>query len=275
MSAQRRAAAAGFRGASVTELPGHQQGWGVLPVLVHLGPLPIYAYETFLLLALGAGFALLWWNGRDLTRRRELSTVTFAALVGGAFGAKLLDWAINANLVAKLGFGTALLSGRTVIGGFLGGTVAVAIAKRRAGIKIRLGNQIAAPIALGLCIGRIGCFLHGCCYGTPTSLPWGVDFGVRRHPTQLYEAAFAFMALVVLLFARRRTVAAGRLFGGFMIGYFAFRFLEEFLRAGPRPLLGFTPYQVASVVGLLYFVTRELKSTVDVRGAVNGGVVPR
>ena len=162
-----------------------------------------------------------------------------------------------------------------VIGGFLGGTVAVALAKRRAGITGRRGNQLAAPVALGLLIGRIGCFLHGCCYGTTTSLPWGVDFGdgLRRHPTQLYEAAFALVALLVLLSARRRVVRPGRLFSGLMIGYFAFRFGEEFLRAGPRPLLGLSAYQVAALAGFLYFAARELKSTVDARGDVDGGVI--
>jgi prolipoprotein diacylglyceryltransferase len=244
-------------------------------VLGHLGPWPVYSYETFVLLALGAGFALLWWSGRDQTRSGDISTVALAALVGGGLGAKLLDWALHADLVARVGWEAALLSGRTVIGGFLGGTVAVAVAKRRAGITGRRGNQLAAPIALGLLIGRIGCFLHGCCYGTPTSLPWGVDFGdgLRRHPTQLYEAAFALVALLVLVAMRRRDSRPGSLFGGFMIGYFAFRFGGEFLRSGPRPLLGLSPYQVAALAGLLYFAAREFKSTVDGRGHVDKGVI--
>jgi prolipoprotein diacylglyceryltransferase len=234
---------------------------------------PVYAYETLVLLALGAGFGLLWWESRHQPRRGELATLGVAALVGGALGGKLLDWALNADAVARLGWVAALLSGRTVIGGLLGGTVAVAIAKRRAGITGRRGNQLAAPIALGLLIGRLGCFLHGCCYGTVTSLPWGVDFGdrLRRHPTQLYEALFALAALLVLLGLRRRAVAPGRLFGGFMLTYFAFRFGEEFLRAGPRPLWGLSAYQVAALAGFLYIAARELRSTVDVSGGVDGG----
>ncbi len=255
------------------ELPGHAAGWGVHPVLWHVGRWPVYSYETLVLLALGAGFGFLWWDGRNQRRRGELATLAIAALVGGALGAKLLDWALNADLVARAGWVTALLSGRTVIGGLLGGTVAVTVAKRRAGITGRRGNQLAAPIALGLFVGRLGCFLHGCCYGTVTSLPWGVDFGdgLRRHPTQLYEALFWLAAFLVLLPLRRRAVAPGRLFGGLMLSYFAFRFGEEFLRAGPRPLMGLSAYQVAALAGFLYVAARELRSTVDVSGGVDGG----
>ena len=64
------------------------------------------------------------------------------------------------------------------------------------------------PIAVGLAIGRVGCFLaglHDDTYGLPTALPWGVDFGdgTPRHPTQLYEIA----VVLPLGWALRRAVA--------------------------------------------------------------------
>ncbi len=78
-------------------------------------------------------------------------------------------------------------------------------------------GDIAAPAtALGLFIGRIGCFLAGCCWGKPTDVPWGVIFnhpetfssvkGVRVHPTQLYEAVggLAIYGYLTWLFRRRR-----------------------------------------------------------------------
>ena len=67
-------------------------------------------------------------------------------------------------------------------------------------------DVVAAPVALGHAIGRLGCFAAGCCYGKPTSLPWGVTFtnpfaerisgtplNVSLHPTQLYESAAEFL----------------------------------------------------------------------------------
>ncbi|HEX9107235.1 MAG TPA: prolipoprotein diacylglyceryl transferase family protein [Longimicrobiales bacterium] len=257
------------------ELPGHLAGWGILPVLGHLGPVPIYSYETLVLLALLAAAALLWWDTRAQaqSRRGELLVLAVAALVGGAAGAKLLEWALHPSLFAAAGWG-ALVSGRTVLGGLLGGWLAVAIAKRRMGISGRRGNLLAAPIALGLLVGRIGCFLNGCCHGTATGLPWGVDFGdgIRRHPTQLYEAAFALAALVVLRLPWRRRARPGRLFGLLMVAYLAFRFAEEFVRAGEHPLLGFSPYQVLALAGLIWFLARELRpAPVPDR---DGGLVP-
>jgi prolipoprotein diacylglyceryltransferase len=244
------------------ELPGHVANWGVLPVLGHLGRVPIPAYETLVLSALTSAALLLWWDSRGQARhhRGELLMLAAAALVGGAAGAKLVEWALHPSLFAAAGWG-AVVSGRTILGGLLGGWLGVAIVKRRLGISGRRGNLLVAPIALGLLVGRIGCFLNGCCYGTETSLPWGVDFGdgVRRHPTQLYEALFALGALIALRLPWRRHARAGRLFGVFVIAYLGFRFLEEFLRAGDRPLLGLSPYQALALAGVGWFLIRELR----------------
>lgn len=246
----------------MAELPGHLEGWGVLPVLGHLGPVPIPAYETLVLLALAAAAALLWWDGRGQAqpRRGEVAWLAAAALVGGAAGAKLVEWAFHPALFAAAGW-AALASGRTILGGLLGGWMGVALVKRRRGIAGRRGNLLAAPIALGLLVGRIGCFLNGCCHGTATGLPWGVDFGdgIRRHPTQLYEALFGLAALVALRLPWRRRARPGRLFGLLMVAYLGFRFAEEFVRAGERPYLGLSPYQVLALAGLAWFLVRELR----------------
>jgi phosphatidylglycerol:prolipoprotein diacylglycerol transferase len=202
---------------------------------------------------------------RRLSPRRDANDagavwIVAAALVGGALGAKLLELAVLPwSSVAAAGWTAALLSGRTVIGGFVGGSVAVVLVKRWLGIRERRGNEIAPAIAIGLAIGRIGCLCAGCCYGTPTSLPWGVDFGdgVARHPTQLYEALFALAAFGLLLVARRRSPAPGRLFTAFVTAYLLFRFAEEFVREGDRIALGITPYQVAAAAGLAWFAAKR------------------
>ncbi len=259
----------------MADLPGHLASWGVLPVLGHLGPVPIPAYETLVLLALASAAALLAWDGRSegQPRRGELLVLAVAALVGGALGAKLVEWALHPALFAAAGWG-ALVSGRTVLGGFLGGWLAIAFAKRRMKVTGRRGNLLAAPIALGLCVGRIGCFLNGCCYGTATGLPWGVDFGdgIPRHPTQLYEAGFALAALIALRLPWRRRTRPGRLFGLFMVAYLAFRLAEEFVREGERPFLGLSPYQLLALAGLAWFLVRELRPAPLPEG--DGGLAP-
>ena len=94
-----------------------------------------------------------------------------------------------------------------------------------------------------------------CCAGTPTDLPWGVDFGdgVRRHPTQLYESLFhALMAGVLVEVVRRGWLRNQRL-KLYLIAYFVYRFASEFIRPEPVVGLGLTFYQwasLAAVVGL-------------------------
>jgi phosphatidylglycerol---prolipoprotein diacylglyceryl transferase len=229
-------------------------------VLGHLWGMPIYAYETLVTTALLAGLALLWWDTRRHRGQDHIVEIAVAALLGGAVGAKLLEWAFNPDLIRRAGWVAALLAGRTIIGGLLGGTLGVWFVKRRLGITGRRGNLLAAPVALGLAIGRVGCFLHGCCFGTPTDLPWGVDFGdgITRHPTQLYEMLFALAAFVVLRAVRESVTAPGRLWSGLMVAYLGFRFVEELVRAGPRGPLGLTLYQLAALAGLGYFLAREL-----------------
>jgi prolipoprotein diacylglyceryltransferase len=78
--------------------------------------------------------------------------------------------------------------------------------KRSAGIRVRTGARFALPLAVGVAVGRIGCFFAGLddfTYGTPTALPWGHDFGdgISRHPVQLYESA-AMAAFAVVRVAR-------------------------------------------------------------------------
>jgi hypothetical protein len=98
---------------------------------------------------------------------------------------------------------------RSVEGGLVGAIIAVEIYKRRAGVRVRTGARFALPLAVGVAVGRIGCFFAGLddfTYGTPTALPWGRDFGdgIMRHPVQLYESAsMAAFALLYVWCARR------------------------------------------------------------------------
>jgi len=114
------------------------------------------------------------------------------------------------------------------------------------------------PLCLGIAIGRVGCFLTGLAdhtYGSPTSLPWGVDFGdgIPRHPVPLYE--IAVLALIALWALRRRTeiAARGDLFKGFMIAYLSWRLLIDFMKPDPALVLGLSAIQIACLAGLVYY----------------------
>jgi phosphatidylglycerol---prolipoprotein diacylglyceryl transferase len=96
-----------------------------------------------------------------------------------------------------------LVGGKTIVGALAFGLIAVELMKRFIGLRTSTGDLYAIPLALGIAIGRIGCFLTGLSdntYGTPTTLPWAINFGdgVPRHPTQLYEIAFLLVLIPVL-----------------------------------------------------------------------------
>ena len=112
-------------------------------------------------------------------------------------------------------FGTAnaLLSGVhalgfSMVGGIAGAIASVEAFKRFTGVSGSTGIVFAAPFAATVAVGRWGCFFSGLAdftYGTPTGLPWGVDFGdgIARHPVQLYES-LAMAAMFVVLIQRFR-----------------------------------------------------------------------
>jgi phosphatidylglycerol---prolipoprotein diacylglyceryl transferase len=242
------------------DLHSHQENWGIRPVLFSLGPIEITSYAFFVLLGLAAGLAVYYILAKDQKKLSEKSFyVLVAALMGGVLGAKLPMWIIGfPEIIRSWPDITPILSGRTITGGLIGGTLAVMYIKRRLNILGKKGNLFAPGIALGVAIGRIGCFLQGCCFGTPTTLPWGVDFGdgMSRHPTQLYESVF-MIAMFFILLAKRKMAKPGQLFYWLMNSYFTFRFMEEFIRDGDR-YLGLTVFQYISIAAILFINAKHL-----------------
>jgi phosphatidylglycerol:prolipoprotein diacylglycerol transferase len=138
--------------------------------------------------------------------------------------------------------------GHSVAGAIVGGIIGAEGYKLARGIKGSTGLVFVAPLAAGIAIGRWGCFLAGLpdyTYGTPTALPWGVDFGdgISRHPVQLYEslAMVGFFAWFLLALERGRRSESPSLLlrGSFyaLVGFYAAqRFVWEFLKPYPKVL---------------------------------------
>ena len=162
------------------------------------------------------------------------------------------------------------MGGKTIVGALVFGVIAVEWMKRYIGLDQSTGDLYAIPLAVGIAIGRVGCFLTGLSddtYGIATGLPWGIDFGdgVLRHPTQLYEIVFLLGMVPVLFWVLRRSPAvvrknqemirfrAGDVFKVFMVAYLSFRLLCDFIKPYPRVFLGLGTIQWACVLGLLYY----------------------
>jgi len=242
-----------------------QTSWGIRPILFHIGGLGVTSYAFFVGLGMIAGGIVYWRHSRKFKQNGDhVFYVALAAILGGAIGAKLLEWAINYQYVAvHFNDINTFIYGRTLVGGLLGGLAGVLIVKRKLGIKQRMGNAFAPAVALGVAIGRIGCFLTGCCYGKPTGLSWyGVNFGdgILRHPTQIYESLF-MLGLFVYFEKRSRSadIKPGQLFTELLLAYFTFRFFLEFIKAEPVVIAGFTIFQIISAIVIIYLVFAKEK----------------
>lgn len=188
-----------------------------------------------------------------LTRAQRLA-VSVGAVVGGTFAAKVPFFVMDPAAFAS---GAAWLEGgRTLTLGLVGGYFGVEVAKLGMGIKVKTGDSLVVPVAAAIAIGRLGCFVGGCCFGVATGLPWGVDFGdgVHRHPTQLYEAAFHTSAALFFLWAGKRGLFPLQRVKLYIMAYFVYRFVTEQIRPEPRVLLGLTFYQWTALVFVPVFI---------------------
>jgi phosphatidylglycerol---prolipoprotein diacylglyceryl transferase len=186
-------------------------------------------------------------------------------LAVGSFGATLGAYlAGSANLWLS---GIAGV-GRSIEGAIAGAIIAIEALKARTGIRGSTGLRFVAPIAAAIAVGRVGCFLAGLddmTYGTPTALPWGVDFGdgVPRHPVQLYESAtMAVFFIVFVVLVRRGNASVLRTGFYLFVGiYAAQRFAWEFLKPYGTVIGPFNLFHLLSLALVAYailFARREI-----------------
>src|SRR5690242_4785381 len=237
------------------------------PRLFELGPITLYTYGVLLAAAylLGLKLAMERAKKRGLDHNRVLDLGIYI-IISALIGAKLLllvtDFQTFRNDPRELI--TLARSGGVFYGGLI---LAVSVALwyiRRVGLPLWTTCDVFAPgIALGHVIGRFGCLFAGCCYGKPTTMPWGITFtdpyaasyvgtplNYPVHPTQLYEAGAELLILMILLVTERRgRPFPGRTFWLYMLLYSISRFIIEFYRGDPRGSVGmFSTSQFISII---------------------------
>ncbi len=218
-----------------------------------IGPVTISVHGLFIGLGVFAAMVVFAAEARRRGAQTEQSVVAVTgALIGGAIGMRLsgwtrhLDFDSNPSLAQAWQFGS-----KSILGGLLGAYLGVLIAKRLGGYRGKTGDLFAPAVALGMAIGRVGCYLTEA-PGRPTTLPWGVHApagipecpgcltGQAMHPSFLYEIAFQLTAFVVLLWLRPRITKPGELFVIYIAAYAVFRFFVEFFRANETVWLDLT-----------------------------------
>lgn len=229
-----------------------------------------FIHAVFDVAAWLASMAVFWLTTRRLVPAELLpaNRVPYPGAYAIAAGAGALCGAM------LFGTANALLSGERAIGFSMVGGVAGAIAsielfKRMAGVTGSTGIAFAAPFCATVAVGRWGCFFAGLAdftYGTPTSLPWGVDFGdgISRHPVQLYEA-FAMTAMLIVLIERLIVHDRFWLANGFYlaVGWYALqRFVWEFFKPYATVIGPLNLFQIVCLGLLLYAGQMIARTTV-------------
>jgi phosphatidylglycerol:prolipoprotein diacylglycerol transferase len=220
------------------------------------GPITVYTYGVLLAAAYLLGLQLAMVRARkrslDATRVMDLGIyIIISALVGAKLLLLVTDFQTFRSNPAELL--SLARSGGVFYGGLILAVVVALIYIRRIGLPLWTTCDVFAPgIALGHVIGRFGCFFAGCCWGKPTTLPWGITFtdpfaaanvgtplNQSLHPTQLYEAGAEFLILALLLGTENKGKPfAGRTFWLYMLLYAVSRFIIEFFRDDPRGMVG-------------------------------------
>jgi phosphatidylglycerol:prolipoprotein diacylglycerol transferase len=228
----------------------------VKPVLIDFGWLKIYSYG--LMLSLGFVAALI--ISRRIAREKGMDPdlvydLVIISAIAGIIGARISYVAYNWEIYAPDPLAALNLTqgGLTIYGGVVLALIAVTIWVLLKKLDWFVTADVAAVgMPLAIAIGRIGCYLNGCCYGKPTDSFLGVVFpvlhdGLARHPTQLYEVAYSLVIFAILYVFRAHFTRDGGLFFAFLGLYGIFRFANEFLRVNPPLLLGLSGSQLVSI----------------------------
>ena len=231
------------------------------PVLFDFGPVTIQWYGV--LFATGFLAAAIHWS---LLGRRAGFEPGFGielciwVIVSSVIGARTAFVIANWSVFAEEPIRVIRLDGGGLIfyGGLIGAAVAVPLLARLRRIPFwTIADYTISAVPLGHGIGRIGCFLNGCCYGAQSDSFWAVPLdGVFRHPVPLFEALFSLAVYIVLLQLYLRNHRQGRVLAAYLMLYPAGRFGLEFLRGDVR-LEGFLA-SVAQEVSLLLILVGAL-----------------
>jgi len=247
--------------------------------LFKIGPVGIHTYGLMLALAFFAGLAYVKWRSKkeQLPFDKMLNVayvLIFSGIIGARLGFVLLhlsDFADNPwSAINPFQSGQFGISGLNLYGGVVTALIAVFLYMRWTKLPaLAVFDFLAPTVGIGLALGRIGCFLNGCCFGTPTDLPWAVTFPEGSipdsvfphqaiHPAQLYSSAYGAILFFILHAILKRKRFDGQVVAVYLMLEAVFRHLIEYVRYYETEMrvsfLGMEPTW-NQIVSVLLFVT--------------------
>ena len=263
----------------------------VKPILLDLGHFAIHSFGVMVAI----GFLSGTWLAARRAKAVGIDPVTIQDLVfpwlliGALLGARLLYvvsyWKTDFAPSSILDIFAIWKGGLVFYGGLIGATAAGIWRVWQKSLPAwRIADCMAPGLALGHAMGRLGCFLNGCCYGTPTTLPWAIRFPDINHelfgtplgwvhPVQIYESSLNLVLCVGLVLLHQKRLAAGTVGAAYLMGYAVIRafvelFRGDYVKIGAAMPGGLKPGQYTSlaifVAGLivLYLAHRNAKKSV-------------
>jgi phosphatidylglycerol:prolipoprotein diacylglycerol transferase len=220
----------------------------MFPTVLRIGNLHIYSYGVMLFISFVCGIAIVEHRAKKFgVDSKKVTDLALWVLLAVVLGSRLFYVAFHwdefkNDLIGIIAFWRGGLAGLMFYGGFLGGIIAGFLFVYLNKLPVRkLMDAVAPAIMLGEGFTRIGCFLNGCCFGAPTSGPFGVIFppnspagatflGQPIQPTQLYSSAAGFILFFFALSLEKRKLKPGVLAAVMLIIYSLFRFAIDFVR---------------------------------------------
>ena len=230
-----------------------------IPILFHIGSLRVYSWGFFV--SLGILTALIIANKNHKKESKTITDLVIITLIFGILGARTIYVLLNIKHFIK-----NPIEAFNIMGGGLSyfGALLFAFIALLTYCKITKKDYkhyldiFAIYIPIVQAIGRIGCFLNGCCYGSLTRVPWGITYlGGIRHPAQIYESILDITIFLVLykirnkkslkILNRRIRLFKGSKFLLYLILYSLVRFVVEFFRQEPKFIFGLTITQIITI----------------------------
>lgn len=222
------------------------------PLICKVGPFAIYSYGVMLAFAFLVSSYLAKKKAQTVGISPEIIfNLAFIAFIFGIIGGRLLyvifnfDYYIdNLSEIFKLWHG-----GLSWFGGLFLGSVAGIVYINRKGLSVYKVLDVIVPfVALGQAIGRIGCFLNGCCYGVLGFIP-----------IQIFSSLLLLIIFIILGFLQERPHKAGEILFLYLILYSIKRFFVEFWRADNKILMfGLTYFQIIAIAIFFFSVWKLL-----------------
>ncbi|MCU0666782.1 MAG: prolipoprotein diacylglyceryl transferase [Candidatus Omnitrophica bacterium] len=234
------------------------------PIICQIGPFTIYSYGLMMVVAFLTAVSLACRQAKKQgIDPNIIYNLCFYSFIAGILGARIFfvvehfrDYLAEPLEIIMLQHG-----GMSWFGGFTAGSLTALYYVKRNKLRIYTVLDLLAPfLALGHAIGRLGCFLNGCCYGRENKI-WGMYFPAHDAfliPTQLYSSIILFALFLFLKNLQDKPHRQGQVFLWYLLLYSTKRFFMEFLRAdNPHFFYGLSLFQIISA-GFFIFACLKL-----------------